>query len=492
MRNMILRACFLQAAPLVTAAALHAAVPEPNLVFTQVPLSAPPAGATSRDLLDVRYPEGSRVVMVKPPSLPDRIVVLSGRLCAAGNPILAWDSKRVLFVGKEQAGSPWQIFDANPGGGTPRQLTHMPGGAMAPSLLSSGELVFISPVPGLNANAGMGPRSAIYVKPAHGPERRLTFGAADVTDLTALADGRILFVTALQTEPPISGSPHSQALFTVNNDGTEFALYAGQHERPLLVLRPREVGNRLAYLASDPKSKPGATWPEAVRSARPFSHHERLFPFAAGRCRSLDDGGQGTCLASLEKAPGAGAPARGSFAIFRLNTNSTALGEALFDDPAWDDIEASLLTKQARPMGHISVMSPTKRTGSILCLDANCTSDQPANEEARKAAAVRISALADNGCTNYLGTVALSADGSFVAEVPADLPLGFETLDSQGRVLRGTPPVVWVRPGENRSCVGCHEPHGRSPRNHRPLAVRSPTPHLSEAPARVGRKPALP
>ena len=77
-----------------------------------------------------------------------------------------------------------------------------------------------------------------------------------------------------------------------------------------------------------------------------------------------------------------------------------------------------------------------------------------------------------------LGEVPVQADGSFLAEVPADMPLGFETLDENGRVLRREAPMIWVRPAENRSCIGCHEPHNRSPHNHRPLAVNAPIPCL--------------
>ena len=72
----------------------------------------------------------------------------------------------------------------------------------------------------------------------------------------------------------------------------------------------------------------------------------------------------------------------------------------------------------------------------------------------------------------------MQADGSFLAEVPADVPLGFETLDDNGRVLRREAPMIWVRPAENRSCIGCHEPHNRAPHNHRPLAVNVPIPCL--------------
>ena len=85
----------------------------------------------------------------------------------------------------------------------------------------------------------------------------------------------------------------------------------------------------------------------------------------------------------------------------------------------------------------------------------------------------------EQGVLRALGEVELQPDGSFLAEVPADVPLGFEALDAHGNVLRRLPPMVWVRAGENRSCLGCHEPHNRSPRNARPLAVNFP-------PARLG------
>jgi hypothetical protein len=65
-----------------------------------------------------------------------------------------------------------------------------------------------------------------------------------------------------------------------------------------------------------------------------------------------------------------------------------------------------------------------------------------------------------------------------MAEVPADLPLGFEALDDHRQVLRRVAPMIWLRPGENRSCVGCHAPHNHSPHNQRPLAVRVPVPLL--------------
>ncbi|MCX6904780.1 MAG: hypothetical protein NTW03_15125, partial [Verrucomicrobia bacterium] len=398
---------------------------EPPLVLTQLPLSAATNGPSARTILDARYPAGSRVVIARPPYEPGRIVPLSGSLAAAGSPFVTWDGKRVLFVGKSKAEGAWQIYEARLNGGPPKALTDRPGGAMDPAFISTGDLVFLSPVPSLAPAGQPTSRSSVFAQPPHGPARRLTFGTADATDLIVLADGRILFVTALPGTAPAASLATSQALFSVNNDGTEFALYAGQHERPLRVRRPREVGNRLVYLATDPKTEAGLAWPEAVRTARPFSHQERLFPFATAPCRSVEDGTDGTFLASFEKPRAAGNSPRASSAIYRLGTNATTLGQPIFDDPAWDNLEAAFLVERAKPMGHISVMSAAKKTGSFLCLDANYSSYRPANGDAPKAESVRISVLAENGSTNWLGSVPVSADGSFMAEVPADLPVGF-------------------------------------------------------------------
>ncbi len=473
---------------LFTAIFLSSAVQEAPLVLTQIPLAARTGGPSPKDLLESRYPAGSRVALVKPPYDPNRVVAVSGGLRSAGSPFVSWDGRRVLVVGQAQSGT-WQVYEADLTGGAPRKLTDMPGGAFAPALISSGDLVFLSPVPCSPTEGRPGSLTAIYAQPAHHPAHRLTFGPSDVTDLTVLADGRILFVTALGTPASPSALPAGQALFSVNNDGTEFALYAGQHERPLLIQRPREVGKRIVYLGADPKAGPATLWPETVRTARPFSYPEGLFPVACRPCHSVDDGGEGSYLVSLELPYPAGGSSRVSYAVYRVGTNDSTLGPALFDDPAWDDLEAAFLLPRSRPMGHISVMSPSQKTGTLLCLDANYTSYRPPEGDAPTAVAVRISCRGDNGCTNWLGIVPVSADGSFIAEVPADVPLGFEALDGEGRVLRATAPIVWLRPGENRSCVGCHEPHGRSPRNHRPLAVRSSTPDLSGAPSRVGHKP---
>jgi len=55
-----------------------------------------------------------------------------------------------------------------------------------------------------------------------------------------------------------------------------------------------------------------------------------------------------------------------------------------------------------------------------------------------------------------LGSVPLMNDGSFYMEVPADRPLALQAIDGEGRAVINELTWIYTRPGEQRSCVGCH------------------------------------
>ncbi len=56
----------------------------------------------------------------------------------------------------------------------------------------------------------------------------------------------------------------------------------------------------------------------------------------------------------------------------------------------------------------------------------------------------------------------LAADGSFFVKVPADRLLHLQILDSDRRVVGNQLFWMYARPGETRSCVGCHEQRDRT------------------------------
>ena len=57
-----------------------------------------------------------------------------------------------------------------------------------------------------------------------------------------------------------------------------------------------------------------------------------------------------------------------------------------------------------------------------------------------------------------LGYAPIEPDGSFKLIVPADVPLAFSILDAKGRGIQTHLNWIQVRPGERRTCDGCHSP----------------------------------
>ncbi len=57
-----------------------------------------------------------------------------------------------------------------------------------------------------------------------------------------------------------------------------------------------------------------------------------------------------------------------------------------------------------------------------------------------------------------LGYAPVEPDGSFKLQVPADVPLALSIIDSKGRAFQTHTNWIQVRPGERRTCDGCHSP----------------------------------
>jgi Hydrazine synthase alpha subunit middle domain len=450
-------------------------MPAGALVLTECPARSGSLTNQGGNLLDERFPPGSRVVLVKPPFRGTDVRVLSAGLFAAGDVVICPSGQRVVFAGKADTAGSWQIYEAKLSGGQPRRITSMDGGAMNPAIIANGDVVFCSPVPKAGESRGSGKLAALYAQTPGGRPRRLTFGTSPALEPTVLADGRILFVSAQPSSKECEATPN-YSLFTINNDGTEFTTFALDHDGAPLVRRPRELPDgRVAFVAAQYEHSEDFR-AETVRKARPFATRAPLGAWATGRCTAITPAGDGALLICSDTRGLVGRSMSGSMAVFRMAPDAQAPGQPLFLDTAWDVIEAESISTSATPMGHVSAIMPEKKTGTILCLNANFTRPAAsAGTPPPKAKRVRIftAGSVEEACA--LGEVTLQADGSFMAEVPADMPLGFETLDDQGHVLQRLPPTLWVRPGENRSCIGCHEPYNHSPRNIRPLAATVPS-----------------
>jgi hypothetical protein len=75
-----------------------------------------------------------------------------------------------------------------------------------------------------------------------------------------------------------------------------------------------------------------------------------------------------------------------------------------------------------------------------------------------------------------LGTIPLAVDGSFAVDVPADRFIALQVLDGDRNVVGNQ--LVWmnVRAGENKGCIGCHEPAETAVSATQPLAIHASRP----------------
>ena len=78
-----------------------------------------------------------------------------------------------------------------------------------------------------------------------------------------------------------------------------------------------------------------------------------------------------------------------------------------------------------------------------------------------------------------LGTVPVEADGSAHFHVPAKMPLSFQPLDAEGKAVALMRSWMSAQPGENVSCVGCHDRQSDAPGVKQRIALSGPVRELT-------------
>lgn len=143
----------------------------------------------------------------------------------------------------------------------------------------------------------------------------------------------------------------------------------------------------------------------------------------------------------------------------------------LLDDPEmWDIFARPLQTRSAPPVVASSLDSNLAGTGQTLIGAMNVYDSSLKSFDPGSIYGVRVSEGFSSeegfpmmfGSTMFegmatLGVARVQADGSWAAQVPANVPLRLQTVDTFGMSNFSEP--VWFsgRPGENRFCGGCHE-----------------------------------
>jgi hypothetical protein len=387
-----------------------------TIVYTQTAHYEPRAWVQGHD----RFPKGASLQIL---SAGIKRALVPG-FSASADAEVSYDASHVLFAGKRMAGELWQVWELALAGGSPRQITNEKVNCVRPSYLPDGRIVFTA-----------GPALEV-VGLAGGVPAPLTFTPQPVLSDQVLQDGRILLEMA---------GPQRE-LFTVYPDGTGLESVRCDHGPDRGEARQLSsgdfvftVGTHLARFAPDSAVQTGLDQPEG----------EIAGPIA--------EAGPGDWIYSARRRDG-------RFALYRKGVEIAA--------PA---VQPAIVAPSVPPKRFPSALVPTRSWGNLLCLDARISKEPlPAGEIAQ----VRAFTLDADRQPVLLGQASVERDGSFYLKLPADRPLRLEIADSTGRGIRAEHGWFWMRPAEQRVCVGCHAGPERSSENKVPeVLLRSTVPY---------------
>ncbi len=450
--------------------------------------------------------------------------ILDGKLPVGSvlHPDLSYDGRRVVFSFCDHTESDrkrrvFRLWEASADGSWVRQVT---GGADDPlqgahgretvriedfdaCYLPDGGIAFIS-----TRNQGFGrchggrytPSYVLYRLDGNAANiTRLSFGEANEWDPAVLHDGRIVYTRwdYINRHDTIF-----QSLWTTRPDGTNVRHYYGNYTRnPCMVAEAkaipgsdRVVATAMAHhsytagslILIDPTQ--GEDGPEPIERLTPESSFPETEGWPDGAYANPWPLSEDLVLASYmpDRLQRQGRHNRDN-AWGIVLVDSLGGRELIYRDPNTSCFSpiplqprrparrlASSLPPDAPPEGALRIQDVYHARedlprGSIRSIRVVAIHEQPSRWPSRRS-------RANNEIVkSILGTSPVAEDGSAAFLAPAGVPLLLQCLDANGMSLMSMRSQIYLQPGEETSCVGCHEPRDASPRMSTPKIV-APSP----------------
>ena len=436
---------------------------------------------------------GHGLMLLRParPNVQPRVLHDAGK-GALGSPSVSFDGNSIYFSMAREGDAFFHLYRIAAKGGTPQQLTDGPFFDIEPAELPDGRIVFTSTRMGTFEEYHNPPSRALYVMNADGSDiHPITNTIIFDNEPEVMADGRILFV---RSDNFFDRGKVETLLHAVFPDGTRGQTEFGLDQGP-------EYGGRLrAFNCGSPAPMPDgrvayvSSAGIAVGRMGHAQEHLQNFALEAGDVAALPDGrllctvGRRNTVEVTEAGKRKRVRELSYEEISILDPDSQPPVLTVLHDAAGSPLHSPVyLGARSRPPlrpAQVAVQADgqQKTTGFLFCQNARYTKNTTAGWDHIRA--VRV--LAGTGLTTRsshsyivhagnetveLGTVPLAPDGSFFVEVPADTPIALQAVDAEGRSELNEMSWQYVRPGERRTCVGCHQPRQAAPVANTPRAL---------------------
>ena len=488
---------------------------EKPLIITQLPAEndGPRQDSAGAGPLRLFPADGARLVLVRPDSSTR---VLSTKFHSACDPDVSFDGMRILFAGKKRAGDNWNIHEMAVDGSATRQITRNIGDCRGPGYQST-LYTIVSPEPwyqitfvGTGAGAmnedGSSVATNLYSCKLDGTAvRRLTFNLSSDVDPFLMPSGRVLYA-GRQRSTLDRGNAGRVALFGINIDGADHALFADTRGLPIKRMPCVTTGGLSVFVESDRARWDGAGGLSCVRMRRPLQSYGRLTGETQGLFHSPSPLPDGRILVSRRPSDSSG-----THAVYRFDPTSGDL-RPVFDDPRCHDVQAKVIDGRPVPDGRSSVVTEKDPHGRLYCLDVynsdlrdhrrmppgtvkklRVLEGVPTSAEDESVYLPPVASLPSGrpGSTvdglpplagrRILGEIDIEKDGSFNVEIPANLPIELQLLDAHGMAVRSCS-WIWAKNHEPRGCIGCHEDGELTPVNLFKDSLARPSTPLDQLP----------
>ncbi|MCX6907763.1 MAG: HEAT repeat domain-containing protein, partial [Verrucomicrobia bacterium] len=430
----------------------------------------------------------------------------------------SYDGRKILFSMRRDGEDWFHLYEIGADGLNLVQLTDGPFNDVSGVYLPDGRIVFVSDRNGYLEEYHEERTETLWVMEADGKGmQQLTFNPGTVFDPTVLQDGRILFTlwdTFHLNIPPLD--KHENYLMTIRPDGTDESHYFGIGGYRFFN-RERHSGLSYAQTGEMPDgtllvlSELGPCILDVRRGLNPAAALSPVFP-----CATTIQLGGATHRVHLSPTGSRTTPyplPDGRFLFSATQPGARDLGiyladpktrevKLVFNPPNTVEFDARpILMERPRPakLAPKGTFPNSTKDSSLVQVTGRCRmamfnarrSDNP--HVAAVLGRVRYyrviealptavtSASHTSLATRSLGVVPVLPDGSAYFEAPADTGLFVEALDAAQRridfdwnypvtsVPLGSPQAVMEmsyvtsRPGETKSCQGCHAPQDEAP-----------------------------
>ncbi|HOM99498.1 MAG TPA: hypothetical protein PLM33_04510 [Acidobacteriota bacterium] len=425
--------------------------------------------------------------------------VLTPNFESACEPEVSFDGKRVLFSGRPSAEAPWNIYELELDTGSIRQITRDVGNARQPRYLSKNYvlgpedtawflILFAGDAAGEVEKDSGRPAWDLYTCELDGARlMRITYNPATDWDAFLMQDGRLLFASR-QHGRPSDGRLGRMRILELNQDGTDQMPFTGGQGRRVQHMPTVTTDGLAVFVEADRVSAEGGGTLGSVLLRRPLHTYRALTGPEDGLFLTPSPLPEGGLLVSWRKSE------REAYRAGRFDPTTGEWAEWA-SSPGHQIIYPRLVAPRPIPDGRSSGMRLERPHGQFYVLNINLH-DLPERAWLNPSIAPRARLVegiprrvGDEPLESpmlprrVLGEVPVEPDGSIFVEIPANVPVEFQLVDTNGLVLR-TSEWIWTRNGIAQGCIGCHEDPELSPSNQLVEAVKKEPARLLLPPER--------